>query len=167
MSTKPLLPEAEYLATLPKKRMGVGVLFISENKVLVLKPTYKDHWLLPGGVIDADESPREAAIREVKEELGLDVHIEKILVMDYLHREGTRTECIQFLFQGPELSASDIANIRLQSEEITAYEFVTFDEALARLGAHASQRLKTVIAKRFHMIYLENGQELFGEARPR
>ncbi|WP_413287543.1 NUDIX domain-containing protein [Bdellovibrio sp. HCB337] len=160
MSTKPLLPEAEYLATLPKKRMGVGVVFTSGNKVLVLKPTYKDHWLLPGGVIDENESPREAAIREVKEELGLDVVIEKLIVMDYLHPAGTRTECIQFFFQGPELKPAEVAAIQLQSEEITEYEFVEFPEALKRLGGHASQRLKIAISKNFEMTYLENGQEI-------
>lgn len=58
---KKLLPEKEYLESLPKKRMGVGVLFFSGDKILILKPTYKDYWLLPGGAIDLNESPREAS----------------------------------------------------------------------------------------------------------
>lgn len=52
-----LMPDKEYFASLPRKRMGVGILFFYQNKLLILKPNYKPFWLLPGGVIDANESP--------------------------------------------------------------------------------------------------------------
>lgn len=64
----------EYYKTLPKKRMAVGVLFFnSNNELLIVKPSYKSGWSIPGGVIEQDESPRMGFIREVKEEIGLDV----------------------------------------------------------------------------------------------
>ncbi|GAB4532071.1 MAG: hypothetical protein Tsb0014_16140 [Pleurocapsa sp.] len=54
----------EYLASLPKKIMGAGcLLFNTEGKILIVKPTYKDAWNLPGGVVEANESPRNACIR--------------------------------------------------------------------------------------------------------
>lgn len=46
--------------------------------VLLIKrgtPPYFGFWSLPGGGTDKDEDPREACIREVKEETGLDVEI--------------------------------------------------------------------------------------------
>src|SRR4030042_1026069 len=47
----------EYLKTLPKKRIAVGVLlFNDDNQLLVLKPSYKDHWTIPGGVVNEYES---------------------------------------------------------------------------------------------------------------
>jgi 8-oxo-dGTP diphosphatase len=39
------------------------------GRVLLVKPTYKNGWEIPGGYVDAGESPRAAAAREVKEEL--------------------------------------------------------------------------------------------------
>lgn len=43
------------------------------DRALLVKPVYKDGWELPGGVIDPGETPWEAAVREIKEELGLTV----------------------------------------------------------------------------------------------
>lgn len=57
----------QYYKGLPKKRMGVGALFLNDkNEILIVKPSYKDHWSVPGGVVDENESPRQACIREVK-----------------------------------------------------------------------------------------------------
>jgi 8-oxo-dGTP pyrophosphatase MutT (NUDIX family) len=39
--------------------------------VLLVDPVYRDTWDLPGGAVEAEESPH-AACREVAEELGLD-----------------------------------------------------------------------------------------------
>ncbi|MFH0988218.1 MAG: NUDIX hydrolase, partial [Parcubacteria group bacterium] len=64
----------EYLDSLPKKRMGAGVLFLNEQKeLLIVNPTYKDHWAVPGGSVEENESPRQACLREIKEELGIEV----------------------------------------------------------------------------------------------
>lgn len=155
---KKLMPEKEYLETLPKKRMGVGVLLYSGSKILILKPTYRDHWLLPGGVIDLDESPREAAIREVNEELGLQIDIKQLLVVDYLHKAGDRTECIQFIFSGGNLSKEQIASIRLQQEEISAMQFLELPEAKKLLSEHARIRLAFVENNLQNAVYLENGK---------
>ena len=54
------------------------------GKLLLLKPTYKDHWLFPGGVIEAHESPRKACMREVKEETGIDCQPTRLLCIDYV-----------------------------------------------------------------------------------
>ena len=53
---------------------------------IILKPTYKNHWLLPGGVVEANESPRQACIREVKEETDIDCQLTRLLCIDYKER---------------------------------------------------------------------------------
>ena len=65
-------PPDDYTATLPRKRMGSAVLLRDrDGRILLVEPTYKDYWELPGGVVEADESPYDAAVRELAEELGL------------------------------------------------------------------------------------------------
>jgi len=37
----------------------------------MVKASYKDHWTFPGGIVDENESPKHAALREVQEEIGI------------------------------------------------------------------------------------------------
>jgi mutator protein MutT len=62
--------------------VGVGVLIIENGKILLVKrgnEPNKGLWSIPGGLIKLGESPEEAAIRELKEETGLNAIIEKLL----------------------------------------------------------------------------------------
>jgi ADP-ribose pyrophosphatase YjhB (NUDIX family) len=68
--------------TAPK--VAAGVLFIDEQeRVMLVRPTYKDYWDIPGGYVEAGESPLQACIREVAEELGLQVKITRLLTVDW------------------------------------------------------------------------------------
>lgn len=51
----------------------VEVFIVYKNKVLLRKHDKYKKWLSVGGHIELDEDPNEAAIREVKEEVGLDI----------------------------------------------------------------------------------------------
>ncbi|MFH1325320.1 MAG: NUDIX domain-containing protein [archaeon] len=53
----------------------VEVFVVYNNKVLLRKHDKYKIWLSIGGHIELDEEPNEAAIREVKEEVGLDVEL--------------------------------------------------------------------------------------------
>jgi 8-oxo-dGTP diphosphatase len=62
--------------------VGVGGLIHSKGKVLMIKRRFdpnKGKWSLPGGLVELGEAPQEAAKREVREELGLEVAVEKLL----------------------------------------------------------------------------------------
>ena len=68
----------------PTAQVATGLVFTDEaGRILLVKPTYNDVWHLPGGVVEAGESPAAAAIREVKEELGLDVEAGRLMGVDY------------------------------------------------------------------------------------
>lgn len=60
---------------------AAAVIFDADGEVLLVKSTYqRSHpWGLPGGSLDYGESPEEAVLREVCEETGLTVAIEKLL----------------------------------------------------------------------------------------
>lgn len=150
-----------YCQSLPGKRMGAGVLFFDmQGRVLLVKPTYKDHWEIPGGVVEKDESPRTCMLREVQEEIGLDVPVGRLLCVDYREDDGVRTESLMFIFDGGELSEVQIAAIRLQEKELSSYEFVAPGRLLEyldeiRLGRRVLSCLETKAKNRD--VYLEQG----------
>lgn len=51
------------------------VFIVYKNKVLLRKHDKYEMWMSVGGHIELDEDPNEAAIREVKEEVGLDIKL--------------------------------------------------------------------------------------------
>ncbi|MCL5680143.1 MAG: NUDIX domain-containing protein [Candidatus Marsarchaeota archaeon] len=58
-----------------KKCIVAGCLVINDGKILMLEHNKLGAWLYPGGHIEENEFPYEAAIRETKEETGLDVEL--------------------------------------------------------------------------------------------
>jgi len=65
--------------------MGASALLLRDKhrQIVIVKPHYKPVWHLPGGLMEADESPRVAAERETFEEIGLRVRAKQLLVVDY------------------------------------------------------------------------------------
>ena len=119
-----------YYNSLPKKQMAAGALFFNKSgELLILHPIYKDRWEIPGGMIEKDESPRFALIREIKEELGLSVDVQQMLVCDYWRAADGRPDNLQFVFCGGILSDEQIASIRPEEKEIGSYEFVSVESA--------------------------------------
>jgi ADP-ribose pyrophosphatase YjhB (NUDIX family) len=74
-----LLPGREY----PEHPLvGVGGFIHKDGKVLMIRRKFepnKGRWSLPGGLLEVGEDPEEAAKREVREELGLEVVTEGLL----------------------------------------------------------------------------------------
>lgn len=67
-----LLEREAYLAQLESFRASAAVVIRDgAARVMIVRPTYKPGWELPGGSVDPGESPRLAAEREVAEELGI------------------------------------------------------------------------------------------------
>jgi 8-oxo-dGTP diphosphatase len=64
--------------------MRAQVVLIRDGKVLLARHECSDrtYWVLPGGSVEAGESPEEAAVREVREETGLKVHLRRLLFVD-------------------------------------------------------------------------------------
>lgn len=55
------------------KTKGVRIMLIHEEKMILVRHWYNSLWVMPGGGIHKHETPEQAAIREIKEELGIDI----------------------------------------------------------------------------------------------
>lgn len=62
---------------------AAAVIFNDDNEILLVKSTYQRFhpWGLPGGSLDYGESAEDATLREVGEETGFQVEIERLLVV--------------------------------------------------------------------------------------
>ncbi|WP_258952233.1 NUDIX domain-containing protein [Lentzea californiensis] len=135
---------------------GAGALFFDEaGRLLLVEPTYKPYWEIPGGVIEHGETPSEACRREIEEELGLVRELGRLLVADWAPRDGE--DRVLFVFEGGLLTAGD--HIQLQAEELRSYEFVTPSQAGKRLIPRLARRVAEALRAREsgETRYLEHG----------
>jgi 8-oxo-dGTP diphosphatase len=82
---------------------------------------------MPGGLVEAGESPREAATREVHEELGLELDLQEhnLLAVEWVEaRRPGRRNRVAFVFAGPELAPADLDRIRLDAAELDEWRMV-------------------------------------------
>lgn len=124
--------------------MGAGALVRDdEGRVLVVEPTYKATWEIPGGSVEADESPRTACFREVEEELGLRRDVGRLLCVEWQGPEPDRTESLMFVYDGGVLA--DPSRIRLPADELASFRFVEPDELDALLVERLARRVRAAL----------------------
>lgn len=127
--------DEEYAKILPKKQVGTAVLlFNTKGEILIVKPDYKDEWLIPGGATDNNESPLHCAIRETKEEIGFDISELQLAGVYYRSQTGVFADSLKFIFSGGVLTESQISQIKLQTEELEEYVFTSPQKALPILS---------------------------------
>jgi 8-oxo-dGTP pyrophosphatase MutT (NUDIX family) len=137
---------AEHIAyrnSRPSNRMGAGALIRDrEGRVLVVEPTYKPTWELPGGAVEAHESPRQACRREVAEELGSDLQVGRLLCLEWQGPEPDRTESLMFVYDGGVLDAS---RIRLPADELSSYAFLSAHELDGLMSPRLARRTRAAL----------------------
>jgi len=136
----------------PKKRIAAMVWLEDDaGRLLIAKPTYKKGWTLIGGGVDENESPLDAAVRETREEIGIQLDKARFEFIGYRYvepRDG-RTEDTQVFFRA-RLTGDEIEAIKLQAEELSEYVFA----APADLPAYAdTPRMQAVMAIARHEKY--------------
>lgn len=117
--------------------VGVGALIVHKGKLLLVKrgvEPAKGKWSIPGGAVELGETIRDAIVREVEEECGLDVEIALERPMDaidnlIMSKDGRlqyHYVLLQFLVQlkgGTLKPASDVLDARwVPLDEVEKYD---------------------------------------------
>ncbi len=159
-------PEEEFVpgiaATFATKRIAAAALIRDEaDRVLLVEPIYKVTWLLPGGVVEANEDPMAACAREVGEELGVDLAVGPLLVVDWVPRHGVWGDSLQFIFDGGLMTSDQAAGLRLQESELRSTEFVTLERATALTPPSLARRIEAALTAvhRGQPTYLRYGRD--------
>ncbi|MEU9483083.1 NUDIX hydrolase [Streptomyces decoyicus] len=160
------MSDNEHEAKMARPRMASGALFFDEQgRVMMLEPTYKDYWEIPGGYVETGESPRQACIREVREELGIEPEIGRLLAVDWAPSlaEGDK---VLYIFDGGVLAPEVQGKIQLQATEIGSYDFHALGAVCGLTIPRLARRVEAAVAARAEgrVVYLEHGHEA-GRAR--
>ena len=151
------------LSEVPRIPASVGALiFDPAGRLLILKPTYKKGWTIPGGQIDANgESPWGACQRETREECGLELARGRLVCVDFLRPRPNRPGGVRFLFDCGSFTDRQLSAIRLEDAEIERHRFADRAHATALLRGPIRRRVAAALdAER--CVYLEDGRLVHG-----
>jgi 8-oxo-dGTP diphosphatase len=136
-----------------------ALIFDARGRLLILKPTYKTRWSIPGGQIEHGESPWDACRRETEEECGLVLERGRLVAVDFLPRRDDRPGGLRYLFHCGCFSDEQLATIRLDEDEIEAHLLASLDEALKLLSKPLRRRVKRGAGSK-GCVYLEDGRRV-------
>jgi 8-oxo-dGTP pyrophosphatase MutT (NUDIX family) len=160
-------PDEDFLYLIPAIPASAGAMIFNEGgELLVLKPTYKKSWTIPGGVMEATgETPWEACQREVFEETALEVVRGRLACVDFLRPRPGKTGGMRFLFDCGVLGGELFERIVLQEEEISEHLFVEVETALTMLSGPLRRRIGASYGAD-QVLYLEDGRPVEGVRPP-
>ena len=149
----------DFVYDVPRIPASAGALIFDRvGRLLIVNPTYKAHWTIPGGVMEADgETPWQACRREVREECGLDLTRGRLACVDFRPPRPGKVGGIRFLFDCGALADTELAGLTLQAEELSAYQFVDLSIASTLLRKPIRRRVRAATSGR-GLCYLEDGR---------
>jgi 8-oxo-dGTP diphosphatase len=146
-------------AHLPRKRVGATALYVDQSdQILIVKPAYRQGWLTPGGTVEENESPYEGCRREVREELGSDLPVHRLICIEYRSAHEAKVENLQFVFWGGVLNHEQIEGLRLREGELEKYRFCPLEDIDQFLNPTLANRVTNAVhaQARGEVIYLED-----------
>jgi 8-oxo-dGTP diphosphatase len=109
----------------PSYTLGAQARIIREDgRILLVKAAYRWRWGMPGGLMDAGESPADAVVRETLEETGLSI----VLTSEPLVLVETNLQRVNFIFNAEPAPGSDPDALHAQASEILEVGWFAFDQ---------------------------------------
>jgi len=148
VAAQEFLPPPDWHASLPGVVVAAaGLIRDGAGRVLVVKPNYRDHWTLPGGICEFSEAPHAGCARELAEELGLPLPVGRMLAVDWqlpLRIYGPQARpAVFFVFDCGVLHS--LSDVRLQEEELDDCQFADEADLAALLAETTVARVRAAI----------------------
>ena len=145
-------------------KVGVNVAIIHNNQLLLTKRNDFEVWCLPGGHMDAGETVAEAAVREVKEETGLDIRLTQFVGV-YSIPDANAWVNLMLSFTGEVIGGA----LKAQESEVLEMAYFPFDAIPNNLLWGHHQRIQDAINGQVGVVWrqnvpfdpVENRQELY------
>jgi len=119
--------------------LAVNIAVLHEGKILLTQREDFETWILPSGGVEAGESLAQAAIRETREETGLDVELTRLVGV--YSRLGSWWDGYMVLFAAKPVGGE----IKCQEGETIAVEWFAFDELPGPLSLGHNRRIRDAI----------------------
>lgn len=128
--------------------VGVEIWIINSNKKILLtqRSKYKSHplqWECPGGCLLAGETSVEAAIREIKEEIGLDINFQDL---KYLSTHLYKYQFVDIFLVTKEI---DTDKLFLQTEEVADAKWISIEDFF---NMHNKNQIVPSVYERYNLI---------------
>lgn len=119
--------------------VGARCAVVDANRVLLVRHTYQDGWLIPGGGVKKGETLRDAARREIREECGIEINGDRLFQVYFNCRQGINDHVALFVATGFKGSIQ-IAD----ASEIEEVAFFPFDELPSNATPATRRRVEEI-----------------------
>jgi ADP-ribose pyrophosphatase YjhB (NUDIX family) len=151
--------ESTAVESVPRLPVSAGALIYDRRgRLLILKPTYKKGWTIPGGQLEeSGETPWEGCRREVHEECGIQIEHARLACVDFKRPRPDKPGGLRILFDCGQLPDNQLAALRLDHEEIAEHRFADGAQAASLLSGPVGRRVRAA-SKSATCVYLEEGR---------
>jgi RimJ/RimL family protein N-acetyltransferase/8-oxo-dGTP pyrophosphatase MutT (NUDIX family) len=130
---------------LPTKRViGQGLVRNGAGELLLCELAYKREWDLPGGVVDPGESPATCVVREIREELALDVSVTRLLAVNWLKPWLGWGDAVLFVFEVAPIGDDLTDRATLLEREVRALHWVSPTDAPEHVAPYNARMLASL-----------------------
>ncbi|GHH71328.1 NUDIX hydrolase [Kitasatospora indigofera] len=128
-----------------------GVVVREDGRVLVIRRADNDTWEPPGGVLELGESVEAGVCREVLEETGLSVVVERLTGV----YKNMSLGVVALVFR-----CKPVAGTPCTSPESTAVEWLSPDDAIGRMGDMYGMRVRDALSPGEPVVRAHDGRKL-------
>lgn len=133
---------AVFFRTLPRKVIASAAICVDDrDRLLIVHDEYRGVWTIPGGVVDPDESPADAARRETWEEAGVRVEIGALLGM----RHYTRPDRLVLLHAATVVG--DATPAPVHTHEVGEARWAPLAQALELLNPRTREQVRSCLGR--------------------